>query len=240
MNRQKTLISIGLVLLSVGCNVLTPTPTPLPPTPTPIPPTPTLPPDVRIFKLVSEGEKITPADGSPYFIAAFTSDGKTPPGLFADFRNTKFDISSVDERLKNEVGVAVQMSPDNRFEHTVLVDGTNLEFFYIDNDYIVFPQNVSAIKENGPFVRFVFHSQGGDGKSEPLGDWGISVEQEGRKVSEKLSAGAVDLANVTLAPIHFSLTDPSTSKTYEYVAFPAVRGAVERLVVYMVWDVTNP
>jgi hypothetical protein len=66
------------------------------------------------------------------------------------------------------------------------------------------------------------------------------VEQAGQKFSGKLSAGVFDLANVTLDPIRFTLTDPSTSATYENSAFPKIRAAVKGLVIYKLWDVTGP
>jgi hypothetical protein len=210
------------------------------PTPTPLPPTATFPPDARIIKIVSEGGKLGLPNGMPFVISAFTPEGKNALGISADLRNSKFDLSSVDEQLKSKLAVGAQFSSDHKIGITVSVDGTDLEFFYIDNNYLVYPPNIPVINKNGPFVRFVFYRLGADGKDEPLGNWGVRGEQAGREVSGKLSAGVFDLANVTLDPIHFTLTDPSTSKTYESSAFPKIRGAVKGLVIYMVWEVTGP
>ncbi|GEM_PF-4389707 len=203
-------------------------------------PTPAFPPDARIIKFVSEGGKLELASGEPFMITAFTSEGKDALGISADLRNSKFDLSSVDEQLKSKLAVGVQVSSDNKIGITVSVDGTGLGFFYIDDNYIAYPQNAFVINRDGPFVRFIFYRLGADGKDETLGNWEVNGEQTGRKFSGKLSAGVFDLANVTLDPIHFTLTDPSTSRTYESSAFPKIRGAVEGLIIYKVWEVTGP
>jgi len=235
--KTRIALPVLLALMSLVLSACAISPTPFASPPPTFPPFPT---DARILKFVSEGEKLELASGEPFMITAFTSEGKDALGISADLRNSKFDLSSVDERLKSKLAVGVQVSPDNKIGITVSVDGTGLGFFYIDNNYIAYPQSAFAINKNGPFVRFIFYRLGADGKDEPLGNWQVNGEQAGRKFSGKLSDGVFDLANVTLDPIHFTLTDPSTSKTYESSAFPKIRGAVEGLIIYKVWEVTDP
>lgn len=200
--------------------------------------------DVRTFKLHMDNGEVKPVGGDIYYLAIFTADGKPYGGsLSADFRSTVFDISLLPEKEKVTTTVAVQISSAGDITHTVNVDARHMESFFINKDYIVLPKRKGRIEKGGPFIRLKFHrtSSQKEKKQEPLNEWEITLKQKRAKITGRLSpSGFIDFSHVTKDPIHCFLKDPSSSKPYEYTLFPAVQGARKGLVIYSVWDVTNP
>ncbi len=196
--------------------------------------------EMRNFKLVSAGEKLQPAGGGPYFLAIFTQSGGAGPGLSANFRSTQFDIAEVASELRDNIVIAIEVDDSYNTTHTISVDAAGLASFFSDKDYLVFPPKRSQVAQYGPFIRMIFHGKTSstNEKPKPLDGWEIAVSQKDRTVRGKLtSTGVFDVANVTLDPVRCTLKDPANSATYTCVTFPVVRGAVNGLVVYKVWDV---
>jgi len=199
--------------------------------------------EIRTFKLISKAGRLQPTDGGPYILAFFTEDGNSIPGISANFRSTRFDISGVAENLRNDITIGGQADLSTlKTTHEVFVDATKLTSFFIDKDNIVFPPSVSQIEQNGPYIKMIFYAKpaSSDTKPKPLEAWDVIIEQTGEFSKGKLtSSGIFDVSNVKLAPLRWSLIDSNSLKVYKSVCFPVFRGAIKDLVVYEVWDINT-
>lgn len=188
---------------------------------------------LRFYTLQVENKRVT-IGGLPYLIPSFSlaeySSGEYQLGMDATrFYTAFFEWDSFVIFLQNSVS--------GNTMHQVAINVGHLDSFYVKYD-IVYPENQSTIGTNGPFVTLVF--QYGEEHKRASG-WEIRVEQGEQTVTGTLSEdGTFDLENVGLLPIDITLTNPADSKTYEYRALPALRGAVKGLVSYFVVDITDP
>jgi hypothetical protein len=232
----RSLVRMGLIVFLVSaCGTSLSTPTSAPSststpiaTATPAPPTAT---PEHVLKLVEEGNGITLDDGWPLGATVHTADGDIPRGMLSpDYKSTLVDVSELAGK-EDSLGLVHQQNSDGETSHAVSIDIRQLESFYIDKDYIVFPFGTNAVESGGPFVRLVIRAISYD-NGKLMDQQEITVQQGERTVSGKLSNGVFDLSGVTSDPIEITVTGLSATTTYQYKAFITLRGAVKGFITY--------
>ncbi|HEX6898989.1 MAG TPA: hypothetical protein VF789_04715 [Thermoanaerobaculia bacterium] len=195
--------------------------------------------DTSIFRLASKDGEIAPVGDSPYLLDAFSKTGAPIFGFAANFRDTRFEISDVEESLRDKIVLGAQFGESQDAETTVAVEATRMNWFYVDKEYLVYPPGIAEIEAGGPFLTLEFfaaHEDDDEGDAIPLDSWNISVIQEGRRSAGVLnSSGKFNLAAVGDAPIEVDLEDPPKKTVYRHVLYPKVRGATAGLVRCLVW-----
>jgi hypothetical protein len=195
---------------------------------------------IRTLKLVEKNGEYEFASGTEYFLTVFQPQGGEDPSFSADYRSTKWDISAVAKKAKR-IPLGVQ-EISGRMTHEIAVNPTGLESFTVDKYYIVFPGSDMRLGSNGPSVRlrfFLKKAPGADSRGVAAG-WEIRATQGNRLTQGRLSKeGDVDLLKVGLEPIKCVLRSPA-GRTYQYVVYPSVRGAITGIVFYSILDIDDP
>jgi hypothetical protein len=209
---------------------------------TPLPQEQNSPYEVRIAEL--RHINLTVEDGAMKgisYLQTFTEPNWQGTLLSPDFRSTKFNLSSVPLDFKERSGITlgVQLSKQEQITHDIDVDARSVTTFLVDDNLIVFPDNIRTVAKGGPYITLKFHR--GSDISSPLAGWFAKVEQEEQRLEAKLgNDGTIVLGNVKKnTPIKCTIQDLESEKVINYMIYPGFLGATENLITYKVWNLAK-
>lgn len=199
----------------------------------------------NVFKLTwSENNPIMVNEETPFFIPTFDATGRSAGGAQLVITNARFDITGLELDglvLGRQVNTAEQVT-HQAFVFLPALRERDLTYFDIDEQGILFPENVDCVDENAPFITVIPYSQE---QESILEGWDITLIQGEETLSAILPTteeeiGLYTFGAVGAAPVTVRAVDPETSEVFEYVLYPAIRSAdFEIRINYFISNLTD-